>query len=274
MGTGDRPAARSLDWGEAQREGERLLREGRAAESIACFRRAIRENPGEAGTAPMLASAREGLASALERTGRRREAARVRRGVTGPGPVARALRVALFVAAGLSPLLLLLVDFPKVLRWLPHRDEPRTLVSLSRGESRSLAVEFDDCFDVSAREAVVEAATPESRVGAWEGFERAGNEVRLPGQAVGVRYFIDAPRFAGKCGAATLRLEAGPDTPPGTYRVWLSGVYVEHVRRRGPGDTRTPNDPVLTMAGDPLSPNVTVAWDGGQRIPVVEVTVR
>ena len=109
------------------------------------------------------------------------------------------------------------------------------------------------------------SATPENHVGAWEGFEKVGNEVRLPGHSAGIRYFIESPRIAGKYGAAT---------PPSIYRVWLSGVYLAHVRKKGAGDTRTPNDPILTIAGDPLEPNVTVPRHDGRRIPVVEVTVR
>lgn len=267
-------AARKLDWNDALRQGERLLKAGCAAESLAYFRRSLKDNPGEYGTARSLDAAREGLAVALDRLGRHREAARVRRGAADLGPGWRALHVGLLFAAILSPMLIFLIDVPKVLRWLPNREEPPTLVSLSRGETRTVQVEFDECFDVSALDVAVETATPENRVGAWEGFEKVGNEVRLPGRVTGLRYFIDAPRFAGKCGAATLRLEAAAATPPGTYRVWLSGVYVSHVRKKGAGDTRTPNDPILTMAGDPLEPNVTVPWDDGQRIRVVEVTVR
>lgn len=262
-----------LGWGEAQREGERLLREGRAAESLAYFRRAVDDNPGEAGTAASLADARAGLAAALERLGRRREAARVRRGAT-PGGVRRTLGLLLIAAAALSPLLLMLVDVPELLRLLPRRAEPRIQVSLAPGGSTEVRVEFDDPFDVSAAGVAVEAATPENRPGAWEGYDRDANEVRFPGRAAGVRYVIAGPHLAGKHGAATLRLAAGPDTPPGTYRIWLSGVYLDHVRRKGPGDTRTPNDPILTMAGDPIEPTKTTPWHGGQRIPLVEVAVR
>lgn len=273
MLTRDRRPPGELDWGEALREGERLLREGRAAESLACFRRAIEDNPGEAGTASSLAAARAGLAAALDRLGRRREAARVQRGAT-PGGVKRTLGPLLIVAAALSPLLLMLVDVPKLLRLLPRREEPRIQVSLAPGGEAEVGIEFDDPFDVSAAGAAVEAATPENRPGAWEGYVKEANEIRLPGRAAGVRYFIAETRLAGKYGAATLRLAAGPDTPPGTYRIWLSGVYLHHVRRKGAGDTRTPNDPILTMAGDPLDPTTTTPWHGGQIIPVVEVVVR
>lgn len=274
MGMKSRADARKLDWIEALRQGEKLLQAGRAAESLAYFRRSQKDNPGEMGTAGALDPAREGLATALDRLGRRHEAAKVRLGRAGTGTVWPALRVGLLFAAILSPMLFFLIDVPKVLRWLPHQEEPRLLTALSRGETRTVEIEFDESFDVSARDAAVEAATPENHVGAWEGFEKVGNEVRLSGQAAGLRYFIDSPHFAGKYGAATLRLEALPATPPGTYRVWLSGVYVNHVRRKGAGDTRTPKDPILTMAGDPLDPNVTVPWDDGQPIPVIEATVR
>lgn len=266
-------AARKLDWSGALRQGEKLLKAGRAAESLAYFRRSLKINPGEYGTSNALDSAREGFAAALDRLGRHREAARVRRGAADIGTVWRALRVGLLFAAILSPTLIFLIDVPKVLRWLPHREDPPILVSLAQRETKTVEVEFEESFDVSAQDAAVESSTPENHVGAWEGFERVANEVRLPGQVAGLRYFIDSPRFAGKYGAATLRIEASASTPPGIYRIWLSGVYINHVRRKGAGDTRTPNDPILTMAGDPLEPNVTEPWDDGQPIRVIEVTV-
>ena len=54
----------SLDWLSSLKKGQELLRVGRAEESIAYFRRSLRGNPGEAGTASAEDAARRGIEAA------------------------------------------------------------------------------------------------------------------------------------------------------------------------------------------------------------------
>jgi len=53
-----------MDWIAALSEGQRLLKAGKAKESIAYFTRSLAANPGEAGTATDKEAARQGLKSA------------------------------------------------------------------------------------------------------------------------------------------------------------------------------------------------------------------
>ena len=55
---------KGMTWMTALETGERLLKEGKARESIACFRFSISDNPGEYGTSSALDRAREGIRAA------------------------------------------------------------------------------------------------------------------------------------------------------------------------------------------------------------------
>ena len=68
-----RAADAGVHWLEELEAGERLLREGKARESIVHFERSIRVNPGEAGTANAEEAAREGIRAAKALLRRRKK---------------------------------------------------------------------------------------------------------------------------------------------------------------------------------------------------------
>lgn len=281
-----RLAIRRLAWTAAQEKGEQLLKGGKAAESIPYFRQALRSNPGEPSTATDLDRAREGLAEALSKTGQHNKAAALLEEMTPAqywwSAIRAGLLVTVFIIGGFAAISYgLLFLMGKVGRKIP----PISL-ALSRGAATSIDVRFLAGVDISAGGTTLEPSArtkgaPWRVVRAWEGFENRDAGIRdlgggplrcyetVPeGGDRGLFYAIGAPDIVGGYGGGRVYLSAGSAIPAGTYRIWLSGAYLEHTRKV----QRHINDPILMNTGGVTE---TVPWDGAAgRVPVLEVLVQ
>lgn len=282
-----RIAVRRLDWLEALEKGEQHLKAGRAAESIPYFRRSLQENPGEPGTQSIYKFTQEKLAEALKKTGQHRKAAALSREMTPAQywwDVVRAgLLVTGFIVGGGAVIMFgsmfLLLNFA-------GRNVPPLTLTLSRGGTATVDFRFETPVDISAQAAtVVPAVRYEGllpwAVRPWKGYEhraagkRPGNsvlanpkEVVFAGQQHGLIYEIGPPDIVGGYGGAQVTISADPDIPPGLYKIWLAGAYLDHTRR----ELRYNPDIILWLAGP--SDKVTVSRDGRVGVPVIEVTVQ
>jgi hypothetical protein len=158
---------------------------------------------------------------------------------------------------------------------------------MSRGETATIDVRFVTPVDVSARAAAVEPAARYEGMSPWvirpwKGFEnkdagvRGGGsgrsdvyEIVMQGEQRCLVYSIGAEDIVNGYGGSKVTISADKDIPPGLYRIWLAGAYLDHTRR-----TKRYNPDIIIWQAGP-SEKETVPWDGeAGRIPVIEVSVK
>ncbi len=283
-----RLAVRRLGWAEALKKGEQLLKAGKAAESIPYFRHSLKANPGEYGTANSYKWAQEKLAEALGKTGHNRKAAALLKEMTPAqywlGVIRASLLSAAFILGGG---LVIIFGAMFIMARFFGQEIPAIPVVISRGETTTIDVRFTTPVDISARGATVKPAERYDgllpwMVRPWEDFENRYTgprildrgsfhsfEVVMQGKQSGLGYAIGEPDIVNGYGGSKVIISAHSDTPPGLYKIWLAGAYLDHTRRIA----RFNPDTIIWQAGP--SEKETLPRDAGAgRIPAIEVSVK